>query len=105
MRLSAFTMMVFSYNCKLLMVFMQAKTDSTEAYSATPNAAGRDASATDRFHDVRLPQAFRSLSSRELETERLILLINTDLFKSLCISKGIRLDCNIPAATLAGWRE
>ena len=66
--LSALTMIVFSNNCKLLMVFIQANTDSTEAYSATPKEEGRAASATERFQEVRLPHAFSRRSSRELDT-------------------------------------
>lgn len=96
---SALTKIVFSYNLRLFMVLRQAKTDSMQSNSASPKDYGRSGFAVERFHEMRDPQALRSLSNNEFDAYFGILLMNTDFFNSFWISAAIRVELSSFSAT------
>ena len=97
---SALTKIVFSYNFKLFMVLRQAKTDSMQSNSASPNDCGRSGFAVERFHEISGPQALMSLSNNEFDAYFGILLMNTDFFSSFWISAAMRVELRSCSATL-----
>ena len=82
------------------MVLTQAKTDSMQSNSARPKDCAFSGLGADRFQLIRGPQAFNSLSKRELDAYFGILLMNTDFLSSFYISTGILVELSNSSATL-----
>ena len=71
-----------------------------QSNSAKPKDWGLSGLAADLFHEVKGPQAFRSLSNKELDAYFGILLIKTDFFSSFWTSTGMRVELSSWLATL-----
>lgn len=64
------------------MVLTQAKTDSMQSNSASPNAYGLSGLAVERFQDISGPQALSRRSNNKFDAYFGILLMNTDFFST-----------------------